>query len=149
MPALADSADLAVMCAVGVGAAERPIVVLEAALRAAQLASDVATLDRLLADALLFTGPDGTIGSKADDLRAYRDGVVRFMAHSPDELRVRLVGPHCAIAALRTRSVVRVAGAESRGTYRDTRVWACEADAAWRVVGGHVSLIAPHEQPEA
>ena len=133
------------MRAIDVDAAQRPVIALEAALRAAQLASDVETLDQLLSEELLFTGPDGALGSKADDLRAYRDGTVQFLAHTPEELRVRPVGPRCAIAALRTALVVRVGGDVTRGTYRYTRVWAEEDDGVWRVVGGHVSQMAALE----
>ena len=39
----------------------------EAALRQAQLGGDVAALDRLLDDTLMFTGPDGAVYGKADD----------------------------------------------------------------------------------
>ena len=50
----------------------------EAALRRAQLASDVTELDRLLDEVLVFTGPDGDLYSKADDLDAHRTGTVRI-----------------------------------------------------------------------
>jgi hypothetical protein len=45
-----------------VGAPDPEIVELEARLRAAQLAVDVAALDVLIADDLLFVGPDGRLG---------------------------------------------------------------------------------------
>jgi hypothetical protein len=45
-----------------VGAPDPEIVELEARLRAAQLAADVAALDVLIADDLLFVGPDGRRG---------------------------------------------------------------------------------------
>lgn len=41
---------------------------LEGQLRLAQLTADVDVLDRLIADDLLFTGPDGALVTKADDL---------------------------------------------------------------------------------
>ena len=44
---------------------------LEAQIRAAQLAADVGALDRLIADELLFAGPDGQLGTKAQDLEAH------------------------------------------------------------------------------
>ena len=113
----------------------------EAELRAAQLAANVAALDALISDELLFTGPDGQLGTKAQDLEAHRSGVVRFREHEPEELRVRLVGGDVAVAALRTRLAVEVAGTLHRGTYRYTRVWAREGGGPWRVVGGHVSQV--------
>jgi hypothetical protein len=132
----------AAMAAVLVGDADPEIVALEARLRAAQLDADVAALDALIAERLLFTGPDGQLGTKAQDLAAHGSGVVRFRAHEPEELRVRRVGADVAVVALRARLAVEVAGTLVRGTYRYTRVWARE-DGAWRVAGGHVSEVPP------
>ena len=133
--------DVTMMAAVLVGTADPEIVGLEARLRAAQLQADVAALDALLAETLLFTGPDGTLGTKQQDLAAHGSGVVRFREHVPEELRVRRVGPDVAVAALRARLAVSVGGTLVRGTYRYTRVWAREDGGSWRVVSGHVSAI--------
>lgn len=133
-------ADVVPLAAVLVGPQDAEIVALEAEIRAAQLAADVVALDRLIADELLFTGPDGELGSKAQDLAAHRAGVVRVREHEPEELRIRRVGLDVAIVALRTRLAVEVAGAMVRGTYRYTRVWARE-DGTWRVAGGHVAAV--------
>jgi ketosteroid isomerase-like protein len=130
-----------VMQAALVGAPDPEIVALEVQIRDAQLAADVAALDRLIADELLFTGPDGQLGTKAQDLAAHGSGVVRFREHEPEELRIRRVGTDVAVVALRARLAVEVGGALARGTYRYTRVWAREAGGAWRVVGGHVSEV--------
>jgi ketosteroid isomerase-like protein len=116
------------------------IAALEAELRAAQLAADVAALDRLISDDFLFTGPDGTLATKADDLAAYRDGIMRVSAHEPEELRVRRVGTDVAVVALRTRMAGSYAGKPFSGTARYTRVWAREAG-RWRIVGGQVTVM--------
>lgn len=133
--------DLAVMMAVLVGDPDPEMVACEAKLRAAQLRADVAALDQLIADPLLFTGPDGQLGTKEQDLAAHASGVVRFRTHEPEELRVRRVGTDVAVTALRVRLAVEVAGTLLGGTYRYTRVWAREDGGPWRVIGGHVSEI--------
>jgi len=133
--------DLALMRAAAAGAVPPEIVVAEARLRAAQLAADVAALDALISDDLLFTGPDGQLGTKAADLAAHGSGVVRFREHVPEELRARAVGADVVVTALRARLAVEVGGRLVRGTYRYTRVWAREGRGAWRVVGGHVSEV--------
>ncbi len=116
------------------------IVSLEAELRAAQLNGDVGALDRLIAEELLFTGPDGALGTKAQDLDAHRSGVARFLEHEPIDLRIRRVGADVAVAALLTRLAVDLQGTTVRGLYRYTRVWARERG-AWRIAGGHVSAV--------
>jgi ketosteroid isomerase-like protein len=113
----------------------------EAEIRAAQLGADVAALDRLIAEELLFTGPTGELETKAEDIELHRSGVVRFREHVPEELRVRFVGANVAVAALRARLAVEVGGELKRGTFRYTRVWAREDGTRWRVVGGHVSEV--------
>ncbi len=124
-----------------VGAPDPEIVELEGRLRAAQLAADVAALDALIAEDLLFVGPDGRLATKSQDLEAHATGVVRFREHVPEELRVRRVGTggSVAVTSLRARLAVEVAGALNRGTYHYTRVWARDDAGNWRVVGGHVS----------
>jgi len=123
------------MAAVVIGPADPEIVGLEAALREAQLSADVAALDRLIADELLFTGPDGRLATKAQDLAAHASGAVRFREHRPEELRVRAVGERVRVAALRASLAVDVGGEPVSGTFRYTRVWAREDGGPWRVVG--------------
>ena len=126
-----------------VGGADPAIVAAEEQLRAAQLGADIATLDRLIADEILFTGPDGQLGTKAQDLEAHRSGSVRVLAHRPEELRVRRVCDHVHVAALRAYLEVRVGGSVVSGKYCYTRVWARSGVESWRVVGGQVSAVGP------
>src|SRR5689334_555870 len=100
-----------------VGPDDPEMVALEARLRAAQLAADVVALDQLISDDLLFTGPDGRLATKADDLAAHRSGLVRIREHDPIELRVRRAGPDVAIVALSTRMAVEVDGKLVRGVF--------------------------------
>ena len=106
--------EIPVMEAILVGARDPEIVAAEAHLRSAQLNADVDALDQLIADDLLFTGPDGNLATKADDLAAHRSGLVRFGKHEPEELRIRRVGANVAIAALRARRAV--GGADPQST---------------------------------
>lgn len=124
-----------------IGIPDQEIMTLEARIRAAQLRADLMALDDLISDDLLFTGPDGQLGTKEQDIEAYRSGTVKFLAHVPEELRIRRVSADVAISSLRAQLTVEVAGTLSHGTYRYTRIWACEDGRAWRVVGGHVSLV--------
>src|SRR3954468_22062219 len=93
-----------------VGAPDTEIVALEAELRRAQLAADVPALDRLISEDLLFTGPDGKLGTKARDGAAQGAGVVRSRTHERRELRIRRVGADVAIVALEAELGVEVEG---------------------------------------
>lgn len=114
---------------------------LEAELRAAQLGADVEALDRLIDDTLLFTGPDGALASKSDDLASHRSGTVRILSHDPSDLQWQAVTSDVVIVALRTRLTGFVHGQPFAGEFRYTRVWARRGD-TWRIVGGHVSAVA-------
>src|SRR5664279_3440913 len=90
---------------------------------------------------LLFTGPDGQLATKAQDLKSHRSGAVRLLMHEPEELRVRRVSEDVHVTALRARLEVRVGGSVVSGTFCYTRVWARERGEPRRVVAGHLSLI--------
>lgn len=116
------------------------IAALEERLRAAMLAGDVAALDALISDRLLFAGPTGQLATKEDDLRSHRDGVVTFLRHEPLATEMRRVSPECWVVSQATRLEVRVAGTVHRGTFRYTRVWVHEPS-GWRILAGQVAAV--------
>jgi hypothetical protein len=114
--------DVSRMTAILVGAADPEVVTLEARIRAAQLAADVDELGALISEDLLFAGPNGQLGTKAQDLEAYAKGLVRFLSHEPEELRIRRIGSDAVVTSLVARLVAEALGEISKGTYRYTRV---------------------------
>lgn len=133
---------LAVLLAVAVEPVDLEILALEDRLRCAQLQADVAELDALIAEDLLFVGPDGVLLSKADDLASHASGHVRFRAHEPEWIRVRRLSADVAVVLLRARLSVDVAGQSFGGTYQYTRVWARrDAGLGWRVSAGQVGAV--------
>ena len=119
---------------------EATIQALEAELRMAQLQSDVSALERLIDDALLFTGPEGTLATKADDLALHRERVVQFTTHEPSDVQFLVVTDDVVVVALRTRLAGQFRAVDFAGDYRYTRVWVRRED-GWRIVAGHVSAL--------
>jgi ketosteroid isomerase-like protein len=121
--------------------ADDALHVAELALRRAQLAGDVAALDRLLDDALFFTGPDGALYTKAQDLDAHRHGWIRITRLEPAEERVERFG-EVGVVSVRMEMAGEFNGEAFAGPYRYTRIWRRSAG-GWRVVAGHVSAVTP------
>ena len=111
----------------------------ESALRQAQLASDVSALERLVDDALVFTGPDGLVYGKQDDLDSHRQGWVRITRLEPSEERIQRFG-NIAVVSVRMEMSGTFQGEPFAGPFRYTRVWHAHAN-GWRVVAGHVSAV--------
>ena len=70
------------------------IVALEEQLETAMLNSDVAVLDHLLADDLIFTSHLGQIMSKQDDLEAHKSGFVKINSIDQSEQHIKMKREH-------------------------------------------------------
>ena len=124
---------------IALDSSDAPLLAAEWALRRAQLEGDVAALDRLIDDELVFTGPDGAIHGKQDDLAVHRTGIVRITRLAPSEERVQRFG-EVAVVSVRMDMAGTFHGAAFEGPYRYTRVWCLRSD-GWRIVAGHVSAV--------
>lgn len=109
----------------------------ERRLQAAQLASDVAELDRLIDDRLLFTGPGGKLYSKADDLRMHGTGEQQMTRVEEEELSVLVVGDTGITCFLGTLEG-KLSGTQFTARIRYTRTWIREVH-GWRLLAVHVS----------
>lgn len=123
------------------GIVPQDLLAAERALQAAQLASDVEALDRLLHDDLLAVGPDGQLADKASDLDAHRRGIFEISELEEEDLRA-LVHGETAVTFVLVRLRGAIAGEEVGGRVRYTRTWVREGG-AWRVLAAHIAL-----QPE-
>lgn len=113
----------------------------ERCLQAAQLESDVAALDRLLDDRLIFTlGPDGRCYSKEDDLRNHRTGRQVLTALVPEELTV-LVDGRTGVTWFLGRLAGTFDGEPFAARMRYTRTWIRDDRHGWRIVAAHASAV--------
>jgi ketosteroid isomerase-like protein len=118
---------------------ESPIEKYEDQLRRAQLGGDVAALDELLDDALVFTAIDGTVVGKNDDLELHRSGRLRISKMEASDLRVLHLGT-VAVVSVQMEAEAVLDGVGMSGRLRYTRVWTQRAD-GWRVIAGHMSVV--------
>ena len=124
-----------------VGEGDRAILRMEARLRAAQLAGDAEALSQLIADDLLFVGPDGNLATKKMDIESHRNDLVKFLQHEPVELHMRRPSKDIAVVSLAAQLSVNVGGQIHEGLFRYMRVWHCKMDVGWQVLAGQVGPV--------
>lgn len=110
----------------------------ERALQRAQLAGDADTLDALLDDRLVFTGPDGALYSKQDDLDLQRSGGQTMNRVEEEELAVLVDGTTGVTWFLGTLAGV-FKGEPFVARVRYTRTWTQDDAGRWRLIAAHVS----------
>ncbi|MDQ0349868.1 nuclear transport factor 2 family protein [Ancylobacter vacuolatus] len=113
----------------------------ERLLCAAALAGDVAALDALLADDLVFVNQFGHVLSKQDDLDLHRTGAFALETLAFSDYRLSSIAPGVVRAVLRADASGTAGGAPFEAKLRFTRIWRREP-AGWRVASIHSSVIA-------
>jgi ketosteroid isomerase-like protein len=119
---------------------ETQIRACEVRLYAAMLASDVAELDALIADDLLFAGPTGELATKAMDLELHRSGSTQFHEFTPEELEIRVWSEQFALASAKIFLRGTYLGQAFAGPYRYTRIWR-KGQSGWQIVGGSATAM--------
>jgi ketosteroid isomerase-like protein len=97
-------------------------------------------LTELLDDAVLFTGPDGNLYTKHDDLGAHRSGHQVLTRVEESELRVLVTGSTGVTWFLGTLEG-SIGGEPFAAQMRYTRTWARNAETGWRIVAAHAMLV--------
>jgi len=115
---------------------EAEIVAREDALLRAVTTNDVALLDDVLHDDLLFNGPDGQTGTKAQDLANYRFGGIHLRRAEASDRLVSAIGDD-VVVAVTVALEGSYLGVAVDGRYRYLRVWK-RVGGAWRVIAGSV-----------
>ncbi|WP_371347419.1 nuclear transport factor 2 family protein [Ancylobacter sp. IITR112] len=113
----------------------------EQRLRDAALAGDVAALDALLADDLVFVNQFGHVLSKEDDLDLHRTGAFRLKRLAFSDYRLSHLAPGLVLAVLRADAAGTAGGAPFEARLRFTRVWRQEPS-GWRVASAQSTPLA-------
>lgn len=110
----------------------------ETRLYAAMSASNVAELDALIADDLIFSGPTGELATKAMDLELHRTGGTQFHELVPKALEIRVLSENIALASAHIFLSGSYLGNAFAGDFRYMRVWR-RGKTGWQVAGGSVT----------
>jgi ketosteroid isomerase-like protein len=115
---------------------------LEEKLQHAMLNSDVAVLDELIADDLVWTMHTGFIGNKQYDLQAHRSGIFQYTKLEISDRQIHPYSSDCVVVTLKAEIDGIFNGQAFSETYRFTRVW-LQRQNRWQIAAGHVSQIIP------
>jgi ketosteroid isomerase-like protein len=123
------------------GATERRVMELDRELANAYVKGDTAVVDRLEAVDYVFTGPNGGMTGKGDDISDLKSGNFRAEAIELSDLKVHLYGKSAIVTGKATLKNCKYRGSDISGDYRFTDVWA-ETGGAWQVVASQTSALA-------
>jgi hypothetical protein len=112
---------------------------MEDRLRTAMLTSNVAELDELIDERLLFIGPDSGVYRKEDDLELHRSGKEVLTRMDLKDIQVEF-HVHTAVVTVLTDMAGVFMGHPFEGRYRYIRTW-IHANNVWRVVAGSVCVV--------
>jgi ketosteroid isomerase-like protein len=112
----------------------------ERRLQAAQLASDVEALTELIHEDARFTGPDGTLVTKADDLHAHASGHQVLSRVDEEDVQVLETG-HTGVTWFLGTLEGTIGGEHLTARMRYTRTWTRDNRSGWRVVAAHASVL--------
>jgi hypothetical protein len=106
---------------------------------AAMVAGDVATLDRLLDDALTYTHSSGVVDTKASYIGGVRDKVWEYKTIARENERVVVRGD-CGLVFCRLKIDLNVRGAPKKVDSNALAVWVRDGAAA-RLVAVHSAAV--------
>ncbi len=134
------------------GTVEQEILTQEENLSQAKKNLDIASLDRLYADDVLFTGVTGEVCGKAAMMSEARQGIIqrdtavaqgKKMVASFDKEDMKVVTHgDTAVASYRFTVQIQGEGVDIKRRYRNTDVW-LKRENIWQIIGGHVSSLDP------
>ncbi|MFI0446702.1 nuclear transport factor 2 family protein [Actinomadura sp. 6N118] len=111
----------------------------ERRLQAAQLNSDIDALTELIDDSVRFTGPDGNLYSKQDDLRLHETGHQVLTRVEEEDLQV-LATAHTGVTWFLGTLEGTLGGRRLVARMRYTRTWIHD-QAGWRIIAAHATFL--------
>lgn len=108
----------------------------------ANIERDYAFFDRVEADEFIFTGADGSLLNKQEDLKGLKEPAnpdVTLLAYDVDEMNVLLYEKTAVVTGhVTTKRRYKGAESSSQSRFTDVFVW---RDGRWQIVAGHSSRV--------
>jgi ketosteroid isomerase-like protein len=121
------------------GSVEQELTKLENGWMEAALKSDIAFLDRILADDYVETNSEGNVTTKAEALADLKSGAYVPISGVQDNVKVRVYGD-AAVATGRSTVKAQYKGKDASGQFQWTDTWVKLAG-RWQCVAEHYSKI--------
>lgn len=132
---------------------KKQVEALEEQWRAAQLAGDVATMEKMLADDFIGISMSGQVNTKAQQLERVRSRRLIVTRIELSDMKVKLVGSVAIVTSVADVEGTSE-GASVKGKYRYTRVYQRLPSGGWKITSFEATRIAPprtersKEQPQ-
>ena len=120
--------------------AEKQVAMLSKQHREAAVKGDTKAMDSILADDWVGIGPQGDVGSKAQQAKSLKEGSIDFEAIDPEEVKVRVYGD-TAVVMGRYHVKLTHSGHKADALVRTTEVFVRQGG-KWRCVSTQVTGIA-------
>ena len=111
---------------------EQTLIRIEDEMVDALIKGDPAANERYLADAYIFTGPNGIIGNKTEGIAALKSGDLKFVSSKLDDMKVQIYGDAASVT-YGTTDKGQYKGNDVSGKYRWTDVFVKQGG-QWRMV---------------
>jgi ketosteroid isomerase-like protein len=121
---------------------KKQVEALEEQWRTAQLAGDVATMDKMLSDDFIGISMSGQVNTKAQQLERVRTRKVVVSKVELSDMKVKLVG---TVAIVTSQAEVEGTneGGSVKGTYRYTRIYQRLSNGEWKITSFEATRIRP------
>ncbi len=119
---------------------EQTLIQIEQELVNALVKGDVSANGKYLAEAHIFTAPDGTIMNKGQGIADLKSGDLKFKSSKLDNIKVQFYRS-TAIVTYRTADAGNYKGNDLSGQYRWTDVFVKQSG-RWQIVAGHGTRLA-------
>jgi len=124
--------------------AKKQVEALEEQWRTAQLAGDVATMDKMLSEDFIGISMSGQVNTKAQLLDRIRAHKVSLSKVELSDMKVKLIGG-IAIVTSQAEVVGTSEGASVKGTYRYTRVYQRLPSGGWKITSFEATRVPGHK----